>query len=111
MAAAAGTVTANTPVVPTMVNTLAVTMPAAVAMTFNTPAAATTTTVNMVEAATERALLPPLLLLQCHPRVPLLPLQVLADVRSRNNFEHPSISFAGCFFVCPNSLFCIVARY
>jgi len=111
MAAAAGTVTANTPVVPMMVNTLAVTTPAAVVTTFNTLAVATTTMVNMVEAAMEQALLPPPLLLQRHPHVPLLPLQVLADVRSRNNFECPSISFAGCFFVCPNSLFCIVARY
>ena len=111
MAAAAGTVMANTPAVPTMVNTLAVTTPAAVATMFNTLAAATTTMVNMVEAAMERVLLPPPLLLQHHPHVPLLPLQVLADVQSHNNFKRPSISFAGCFFVCPNSLFCIVARY
>jgi len=111
MAAAAGMVTANTPVVLMMVNMLAVTMPAAVTTMFNMLAAATTMMVNMVEAATEQALLPPPLLLQHHPCVPLLPLQVLADVQSHNNFEHPSISFAGCFFVCPNSLFCIVAHY
>ena len=53
MAAAAGTVTANTPAVPMMVNMLAVTMPVAVATTFNMPAAATMIMVNMVEAAME----------------------------------------------------------
>ena len=46
-------VTANTPVVLTIVNMLAVTMPAAVTTMFNMLAAATTMMVNMVEAATE----------------------------------------------------------